>query len=67
MATIVKCEEIVSWREARVLNKNIEFDELSNHAMRISSLIQKLIIALGDSDFKGVKYKPKEEAPKKTS
>jgi len=139
MATIGKFEEIVSWREARVLNQNVgklidsgrfkhsyrligqiegsagsimdniaegferngnkefiqflyiakgscgelrsqlfraldrdyinqkEFDELSSHAMRISSLIQKLIIALGDSDFKGIKYKPREEALKKTS
>ncbi|HTM92726.1 MAG TPA: hypothetical protein VL095_09915 [Flavisolibacter sp.] len=67
MATIVKFEEIVSRREARVLNKNIEFDELSNYVMRISSLIQKLIIPLGDSDFKGANYKPKEEALKQIS
>jgi four helix bundle protein len=36
-----------------------EFDELSNHAMRISSLIQKLITALENSELKGIKYKPK--------
>jgi four helix bundle protein len=36
-----------------------EFDELSNHAMRISSLIQKLITALKNSELKGIKYKPK--------
>jgi four helix bundle protein len=131
MATIEKFEEIISWREARQLNKDIgklidsgrfkhsyrlisqiegsagsimdniaeglersgnkefvqflyiakdscselrsqlyraldrdyinqrEFDELSNHAMRISSLIQKLITTLGDSDLKGIKYKAK--------
>lgn len=133
MATIEKFVEIIPWREARILNKNIgklidggrfkhsyrligqiegsagsimdniaegferngnkefiqflyiakgscgelrsqlyraldrdyidqtEFDELSNHAMRISSLIQKLINALGDSDFKGIKYKAKDK------
>jgi len=36
-----------------------EFNDLSNHAMRISSLIQKLITALENSDSKGLKYKPK--------
>lgn len=33
-----------------------EFDDLSGHAMRISSLIQKLISSIAVSDFKGVKY-----------
>jgi four helix bundle protein len=130
MSTINRFEEIISWQEARTLNKNIgtlinngrfkhsfrlisqveasagsvmdniegfersgnkeliqflyiakgscgelrsqlyraldrdyinqkEFDELSGHAMRISSLIQKLITALGNSELKGIKYKPK--------
>jgi len=41
-----------------------EFDELSNHAMRISSLIQKLIQSLENSDYKGVKYNNREPAKK---
>lgn len=133
MSTINRFEEIISWQEARVLNKNIgklidsgrfknsyrligqvegsagsvmdniaegfersgnkefiqflyiakgscgelrsqlyraldrnyidqeEFNQLSNHAMRISSLIQKLITALENSGLKGIKYKPKNE------
>ena len=36
-----------------------EFDSLSIHAMKISSLIQKLITYLGNSTSKGAKYKPK--------
>lgn len=36
-----------------------ESDKLSNHAMRISSLVQKPITALQNSDLKGTKYKPK--------
>ena len=39
-----------------------EFNQLSNHAMRISSLIQKLVIAMGNSEFKGTKYKSKINA-----
>ena len=39
------------------INQN-EFDELANQAMRISSLVQKLITALQNSDLKGTKYKP---------
>ena len=34
-----------------------EFDLFSVHAMKISSLIQKLISYLEDSEIKGVKYK----------
>ena len=136
MATIERFEQIVSWQEARELNKNIgklidggrfkqsyslinqiegsagsimdniaegferggnkeftqflyiangscgelrsqlyraldrgyinqkEFDVLSIHAMRISSLIQKLISYPEGSTTKGIKYKPK---PLKTS
>jgi len=41
-----------------------EFDELSLHAMKISSLIQKLITYLENTETKGIKYKPKN---KKTS
>jgi four helix bundle protein len=36
-----------------------EFDDLSVHAMKISSLIQKLISYLNNSPTKGIKYKPK--------
>ena len=36
-----------------------EFDDLSVHAMKISSLIQKLISYLDNSPTKGIKYKPK--------
>lgn len=47
----------------RTLDRNYinqeEFNELSNHAIRISSLIQKFISALENSDSKGLKYKPK--------
>lgn len=35
-----------------------EFDELANQATGISSLVQKLITALQNSDLKGSKYKP---------
>ena len=49
----------------RALDRNYidqeEFNQLSNHAMRICSLIQKLITALENSDLKGIKYKPKNE------
>lgn len=41
-----------------------EFDKLSVHAMKISSLIQKLITYLENSETKGIKYK---ERPGKTS
>jgi four helix bundle protein len=38
-----------------------EFDLFSVHAMKISSLIQKLISYLETSNNKGIKYKPKTE------
>lgn len=132
MASIEKFEEIMSWKEARILNKNLgllidsgrfkrsfrlinqiegsagsimdniaegferggnkefiqflyiakgscgelrsqlyraldrsyispkEFDELSAHAMKISSLIQKFINYLDKSDSKGKKYKSRK-------
>lgn len=41
-----------------------EFDKLSVHAMKISSLIQKLITYLENSETKGIKYKGR---PGKTS
>ena len=45
-----------------------KFDELSSHAMRISSLIQRLITALENSDLKGIKYRPRAAVvPQKTS
>ncbi len=37
----------------------VEFDELSIHAKKISSLIQKLISYLEQSETKGIKYKNK--------
>ncbi|MEO5565034.1 MAG: four helix bundle protein [Chitinophagaceae bacterium] len=40
------------------INQN-EFDTFSVHAMKISSLIQKLITYLQTSAVKGIKYKPK--------
>jgi four helix bundle protein len=47
----------------RALDRNYitqkEFDGLSVHAMKISSLIQKLISYLENSETRGVKYKPK--------
>lgn len=47
----------------RALDRNYttqnEFDALSVHAMKISSLIQKLIAYLENSDTKGIKYKQK--------
>jgi len=132
MATIERFEDIISWKEARILNKNLgnlidsgrfkrsyrlinqiegsagsvmdniaegferggnkefiqflyiakgscgelrsqlyraldrnyitqkEFDEYSLHAMKISSLIQKLISYLESSPEKGVKYKSRK-------
>lgn len=48
----------------RALDRNYinekEFNELSVHAIKISSLIQKLITYLENSDKKGIKYKPKK-------
>ncbi len=45
----------------RALDRNYinqqEFDSLSIHAMKISSLIQKLISYLDSSEIKGIKYK----------
>ena len=132
MATIERFEQIISWQEARILNKNIgdlidggrfkksfrlinqiegsagsimdnivegfersgnkefiqflyiakgssgelrsqlyrafdrgyitqkEFDDLSIHSMKISSLIQKLITYLENSPTKGAKYKSRK-------
>jgi len=37
--------------------KTVEFEELYNMAMEIIILLQKLIIYLEQSDYKGVKYK----------
>lgn len=55
----------------RALDRNYisqqEFDLLYVHAMRISSLIQKLITYLENSEIKGVKYKVRESDLKKTS
>ncbi|MDP4262587.1 MAG: four helix bundle protein [Bacteroidota bacterium] len=52
----------------RALDRNYinekEFNDLSVHAMKISSLIQKLITYLEHSENKGIKYKQK---PSKTS
>lgn len=44
-----------------------EFDRLSLHAMKISSLVQKLITYLENSEIKGVKYKRRETELKPTS
>lgn len=45
----------------RALDRNYitqkEFEELSFHAMKISTLIQKLISYLANSEIKGIKYK----------
>ena len=38
---------------------NTEFEQLSVHAMKISSLIQKLISYLQNADMKGPKFKSK--------
>jgi four helix bundle protein len=47
----------------RALDRNYinqkEFDLFSVHAMKISSLIQKLITYLGNSELKGIKYQKK--------
>jgi four helix bundle protein len=47
----------------RALDRNYinqkEFDSFSVHAMKISSLIQKLITYLENSETKGIKYKNK--------
>lgn len=40
-----------------------EFETLSVHSMKISSLIQKLINYLENSAKKGIKYKPKSTSP----
>ncbi len=39
------------------LINQIEFEDLSTHARKISSLIQKLISYLESSETKGIKYK----------
>lgn len=55
----------------RALDRNYisqqEFDLFSVHAMKISSLIQKLITYLENSEIKGVKYKGRGSESKKTS
>lgn len=55
----------------RALDRNYithqEFDLFSVHAMKISSLIQKLISYLDNSEMKGVKYKGRDPELKKTS
>ncbi len=38
-----------------------EFDELSVHSMKVSSLIQKLIAYLENSETKGIKHKAKQQ------
>jgi four helix bundle protein len=47
----------------RALDRNYisekEFDELSSHTKKISSLIQNFITYLENSELKGIKYKPK--------
>ncbi len=44
-----------------------EFETFSVHAMKISSLIQKLISYLEDSELRGLKYKGRDSDSKKTS
>jgi four helix bundle protein len=39
-----------------------EFELFSSHAMRISSLIQKLITYLSNTEIKGTKYKARENS-----
>ncbi len=55
----------------RALDRNYisqqEFDLFSVHAMKISSLIQKLITYLENSEIKGVKYKGRGAESKKAS
>lgn len=55
----------------RALDRNYiteqEFHLFSEHAMKISSLIQKLISYLENSEIKGVKYKGRETELKETS
>lgn len=41
----------------RELIDQVEFEDLTNHARSISSLIQKLISYLGSSGIAGIKYK----------
>lgn len=49
----------------RALDRNYidqkEFDNFSVHAMKISSLVQKLISYLENSELKGIKYQKKTE------
>lgn len=49
----------------RALDRNYidqkEFDSFSFHAMKISSLVQKLISYLENSELKGIKYQKKTE------
>jgi four helix bundle protein len=55
----------------RALDRNYitqtEFDAISLHAMKISSLIQKLINYLESSSLKGNKYKDRDKEIEKTS
>lgn len=55
------CGELRSqlYRANRNYTTQNEFDALSVHAMKISSLIQKLIAYLENSNIKGIKYKQK--------
>lgn len=55
----------------RAIDRNyitqLEFDAISVHAMKISSLIQKLISYLEDSELKAVKYKGRDKDANTTS
>ena len=46
---------------------DVEFNEYSSHAKRISGLLQKLITYLETTEMKGIKYKGRKSAPGKTS
>ena len=55
----------------RALDRNYidqkEFDQISTHAKKISSLIQKFITYLENTDTKGVKYKKRTGVENKSS
>ncbi len=55
----------------RALDKNYieqkEFDNISTHAKKISSLIQKFIIYLENTETKGIKYRKSTGSDKKPS
>ncbi len=64
------CGELRSqlyWALDRQYINQPEFNKLSLHAMKIGSLVQKLITYLEDSEIKGVKYKRRETELKPTS